>query len=79
MGDVGGGVVGTGGVVGEDGAEGDPAVMEEGGRDNTLGFQAFGLRRYCFRTPVCQVGGVRRKGVRDGVVGGDVWDEVGGR
>ena len=58
VGGVGGGEVGGGGV-GETVAEGEPATMEDGGRDDTLGFEALGLRGNCCKTPACQVGGVR--------------------
>ena len=46
-------------------------MMEDEGRDDTLGFEALGLRGNCCKTPACQVGGVRGEEGRKGVVGGD--------
>ena len=45
--------------------------MEDEGRDDTLGFEALGLRGNCCKTPACQVGGVRGEEGRKGVVDGD--------
>ena len=45
--------------------------MEDEGRDDTLGFEALGLRGNCCKTPACQVGGVRGEEGGKGVVGGD--------
>jgi hypothetical protein len=70
VGGVGGGEVGGGGV-GEAVSKGEPTTMEDEGRDDTLGFEALGLRGNCCKTPACQVGGVKGEEGGEGVVGGD--------